>query len=153
MIELLLLRDVHPLGETGEVVRVRSGYARNYLLPYGLAREATPALKAEADARRAKTEAERTAKRKTLEALAQRISGLSLTLSAKAGEKKVLFGSIGAPEIVAGLKAQGIEIAPNAIVLAEPFKEVGVFTVPVRLAVGIEATLKVWIVEEGARGG
>lgn len=153
MIEVLLLQDVKALGETGEVVKVRPGYARNYLMPHGLARVATPALKAAAEAKRAKTEAERAAKRKTLEALAQKISGLSLTLSAKAGENKVLFGSIGAPEIAAGLKAQGIEIAADAVALAEPFKEVGVFTVPVRLAAGIEATLKVWIVEEGARGG
>lgn len=152
MIEVFLTKDVEAVGKAGDVVRVRPGYARNFLFPHGLAREATAALRAERDARRAREEAATRARRKALEDLASRLAKLSLTLSAKAGPNKVLFGSVGRAEIAAALKGQGVSVAPEAVDLPEPIKAAGVHTVPVRLAPDLAPTLKIWIVEEGSRG-
>ncbi len=146
--ELILLSDVEGLGEQGEVVKVNEGFARNYLLPRKLAEPVTAAAKKRIEKlQRAREERERAAMAAHRE-MAQRIEQTSVSITAKAGEGEKLFGAITTSDIAEALKLQGLEIDRRKIDLAEPIKELGVFTVTVKLHRQVEAPLKVWVVEE-----
>ena len=142
----VILRDrIENLGDAGDVVDVKPGYGRNYLIPKGLAYEASPA-----NVRR--MEAERAAQgRKEAETLgearqqASAIEGVSLTFNARAGQEGKLFGSITSGDIADKLAEQGITIERRQIELDEPIKAVGKHEVPVRLGAGMTATLKFWV--------
>ena len=146
--EVLLLEDVERLGKKGDVVKVAPGYARNYLLPRKLAVLSTPEnLRAiEAERRRAeKREAER---RAALRDLAARLEGTSVTIAARAGEGGHLFGSVGAAQIAAAFQAEGYEVSEDMVHLEAPFRELGVYSVELRLAAEINCTTRVWVVAE-----
>ena len=146
--ELILLSDVEGLGEQGEVVKVNEGFARNYLLPRKLAEPVTAAAKKRIEKlQRAREERERAAMAAHRE-MAQRIEQTSVSITAKAGEGEKLFGAITTSDIAEALNLQGLEIDRRKIDLAEPIKELGVFTVTVKLHRQVEAPLKVWVVEE-----
>ncbi|HKP50543.1 MAG TPA: 50S ribosomal protein L9, partial [Gemmatimonadales bacterium] len=125
MLEVILREDIKTLGKAGEMVRVKPGYARNYLLPQGLAYEATEGNKkriaAESKARNVKHEAEK----KEASALASSLGALTVTISGKAGEGDRLFGSITASDIADGLAAQGHKIDKRKIELDHPIKSLG----------------------------
>jgi large subunit ribosomal protein L9 len=148
MIEVILRQDVKALGRAGELVRVRPGYARNYLLPQGLAFEATEGNKkrvvAEARARATRQSADRA----EAEAQAAALGGLTLTLARKAGEGDRLFGSITAQDLADALAAKGHRIDRRKIELEHPIKTLGTHTVPVRLHHEVQATLTVSVVAE-----
>ena len=145
-IQVILQQDIHNLGKTGEVVKVRPGFARNYLLPKSLASAATlknvnrlEHEKKAAAARNAKAKAEMTE-------LATKIGATAISLTRKAGEEGKLFGAVTNKEIETALAEKGIEIDRRKIILAEPIKNVGEFTIPVKLGYDVTATVKVTVV-------
>jgi large subunit ribosomal protein L9 len=148
MIEVILREDVQSLGRAGELVRVRPGYARNYLLPHGLAFEATEGNKkriaAETRARQVRNQAERSG----AEQFATTLSGVALTLSGKAGEEGKLFGSITAQDIAEALAAKGHSVDRRKIELEHPIKSVGQHTVVVRVHPEVHANVQVSVVAE-----
>jgi large subunit ribosomal protein L9 len=148
MIEVILREDVKSLGRAGELVRVRPGYARNFLLPKGLAFEATEGNKkriaAESKARSSRVEAERA----EAQAFANRLAQFTLTVAGKAGEEGKLFGSITAHDIAEGLAKQGVEVDRRRIELGQPIKALGLHTVAVRLHPDVHAEVRVQVVGE-----
>jgi large subunit ribosomal protein L9 len=148
MIEVILREDIKTLGQAGEMVRVKPGYARNYLLPQGLAYEATEGNKkriaAETRVRSAKNQAERT----EAERFAATLNGVTLTLSGKAGEEGKLFGSITSQDIAEALARQGYTVDRRRIELEHPIKSIGSHTVAVRLHPEVNAELRVSVVAE-----
>ena len=148
MIEVILREDVKSLGRAGELVRVRPGYARNYLLPHGLAYEASEGNKkriaAETRAREARSQVERAG----AEQLASTLSGVALTLSGKAGEEGKLFGSITAQDIAEALAAKGHTVDRRKIELEHPIKTLGQHSVAVRVHPEVHANVQVSVVPE-----
>ena len=145
-IELLLIQNVDHVGRQGEVVTVRPGHANNYLLPQGLAIVATEHHKRMVEKHRAKLKEIERARLGGLQALADKIAQQSITIEANANDEGHLYGSVGAPEIVAALKATGITVTDDQIRLQGPLKELALYTVKVHLHQEIECDLKVWVV-------
>jgi large subunit ribosomal protein L9 len=147
-IEVLLKRSVETLGKVGEVVRVRPGYARNFLYPHGIAVPPTAEnlrLVEKDKAAEAVIEAERA---KVLAALAEKITTLgSVTVEAKANPEGHLFGSVGPKQVVDAAAAKGVTLEERQVRL-EPIKELGEYEVTVHLSPEVEPKLKVWVVEE-----
>jgi large subunit ribosomal protein L9 len=145
----VILRDrLENLGGAGDVVNVKAGYARNYLIPQGLAFPAT-----DANVKRIEREKAQVAKRanEELQGARQRAAafeGVSVTFTARAGEEGKLFGSITTADIAEKLGEQGIEVDRKQIQLDEPIKALGVFSVPVRLHADVRPELKVWVIKE-----
>jgi large subunit ribosomal protein L9 len=146
--KVILKSDVERLGKTGDVVAVAAGYARNYLLPRGLALEATARSveQIEIEGKRADKALQRQAA--DAAALAQKLEQLSLTISKQAGESDKLFGTVTAMEIAEALVKEGHEIDKRKIELEEPIKTLGIYTIPVRLHTDVTAKVKVWVVKE-----
>ncbi|MGH7525323.1 MAG: 50S ribosomal protein L9 [Gemmatimonadales bacterium] len=148
MIEVILRQDVKSLGRAGEMVRVKPGYARNYLLPEGLAYEATEGNKkrivAETRARTARDQSERT----EAERFAATLGAVTVTLSGKAGEEGKLFGSITAQDIADALARQGHTVDKRRLELEHPIKTLGHHTVSVRVHPEVHAVLRVSVVGE-----
>ena len=146
--KVILKNDVERLGKTGDVVTVAAGYARNYLLPRGLALEATDrgVEQIAIDRRRD----EKTLQKKASDAVAfqTKLEELSLTISKQAGESDKLFGTVTAMEIAEALGKEGHEIDKRKIELEEPIKTLGIYTVPIRLHTDVTAKVKLWVVKE-----
>ena len=144
--QVILQEDVASLGKAGEVVRVRDGYGRNFLLPKGKAVLADPKnLKMLEHQKR--VVAAKEAKRKTsAEELAAKIGSLSLTINREAGEAEKLFGSVTTKDIAEALRREGYNIDRRDINLDEPIKQLGIFDVPIRLHPEVTGTVKVWVV-------
>lgn len=146
MIDLILREDVASLGKAGEMVRVKPGYARNFLLPRGLAFEATEGNKKRIAAETRARDARAASDRAAAEAIAARIGGLTLKLSAKAGEDGRLFGSITAQDIASELERRGETVDRRRIELEHPIKQTGFHTVPIRLHHDVHGEVKVEVV-------
>ena len=146
--ELILLKDVEKLGKRGDLVHVKDGYARNFLLPTGLARPNTPGnvrfVEKIKELERAQLEEEL----KQAKTLSERLTSISCTLRVKVGEEDKLFGAVTAQDIAACLQEEGVSIDRKKIVLEQPIKSLGIFQIPVRLHPEVTATLKVWVVKE-----
>ena len=145
-IELLLIHSIEHLGHQGDVVEVRPGYAYNYLLPQGMATLATDHHKRMVEKHRTKLQALEKAQQADLRKRAAEISKQSVTIEANATDDGHLYGSVGAPEIVAALKKSDIDLKVDQIRLEGVLKELGLYTVKFRLASEIEGELKVWVV-------
>jgi large subunit ribosomal protein L9 len=146
-IEIVLMQDVSGLGAQGDILKVSPGYARNFLFPKKLAAPATPAhvkllemgkKRKEAEARRAVVK---------LREEAEKLSAASCTVPSRAGEDGKLFGSVTAQDIADQLAKAGFIVDKKQIILPEPIKELGVYTVEVKFHQDIIAPLKVWVVE------
>jgi len=146
--ELLLKQSVEHLGRVGEVVKVRDGYARNYLLPQGLAVMVTKANVAEIERARAQALAEEQARIGSLKELAQKLVETSVTIEGRANEEGHLFGSVTQAQIALALRQKGFPIDERQIKLDQPLKEIGVVDVPLVLHQGVETTIKVWVVQQ-----
>ncbi|MDQ7029609.1 MAG: 50S ribosomal protein L9 [Ardenticatenia bacterium] len=147
--EVLLLQDVPNLGQAGEIKTVSNGYARNYLIPKGLAKVATPGVKKQAEQIRRAAEKRRQRERQDAEALAQRIGELLLRFEAKVGETGRLYGSVTAGDIAERLsETLGVEIDRRALDLGQPIRQLGTYEVPVRLMADCIATVRVEVVGE-----
>jgi len=146
--EIILREDVSHLGKAGEVVAVKDGYARNFLLPRGLAYPATAGNKRRIEAERQQRDARLASQRGDAEQLGQRLAEVSLTFTVKTGEGEKLFGSITAQDIAQRLKEQGFALDKRRVALEEPIKMIGIYKVPIRLDAGVQAEVRVWVVKE-----
>lgn len=146
--EVILTQDIEHLGSAGEVVTVKNGYGRNYLLPQGLAIAATRRNKAKLEHDRATIERRVAKQRADAQAIADRLNGMTLKFERRVGEDDKLFGSVTSRDIADQLAVAGIEIDHRKIVLPEPIKSLGKFEVPVKVGSGVEATLKFWVVAQ-----
>ena len=145
-IELLLADNVESLGKRGEVVRVRPGYARNYLLPNGLATLATEANKRRVQRHQENIEQLEVDRVKQLKARADAVGKYSVTLEANANEEGHLYGSIMGPDISKALKAAGYQVEVDDVRLDGPLKELGMYTVKIHLHAEAQSEVKVWVV-------
>jgi large subunit ribosomal protein L9 len=145
--EVILRQAVDTLGHTGDIVKVSAGYARNFLLPRGIAYEATPGNKKRLEQERARLEAAEGERRGSAQELATKIEQVSLTFSARVGEEGKLFGSVTTADIAHELEKQGIHIEKRQIDLHEPIKALGVYRVPVRLHAVVKPEVRVWVIK------
>jgi large subunit ribosomal protein L9 len=146
--EVILRQAIEKLGKPGEIVKVSNGYARNYLIPYGLAYEATPGNRKRIAMEKARLEAAENQRRTQARELASRLEQVSLTFAARVGEEEKLFGSVTAADIAQQLHAQGFEIEKRQIELHEPIKSLGVYRVPIRLHAEVKPEIKVWVIKQ-----
>lgn len=147
-VQVILREDVPNLGRTGDVVKVRAGYARNYLLPRKLAVEANPKNLREFEHQKRLAMARREMRKNAALKLKDQIEALSLTLTARAGEEKRLFGSVTNIDLERALRERGIEVERRKILLAEPIKQLGDFVVAIKVEAEVEANLKVTVAAE-----
>ena len=144
--KVMLKKNVAKLGTIGDVVEVKPGYARNYLLPLGLAAEPTEANIRAIEAERLRFQEQATKERKVQEARAEAIRGKEITISARANEEGQLYGSIGPAQIAAALAAEDVFVEPEHIVLDEPIRKLDKYDVTVRFAEDITTEIYVWVV-------
>jgi len=144
--EVILREDIPELGQRGDVVTVKNGYARNYLLPRKLAMEATPGNRKQVAEMKAAGARREATEKSGADSLAAQLAEVVLTIPAKAGESDQLFGSVTAMDIAEGLEAKGFAIDKRKILLEEPIKTVGEYTVPLRLHRHVTASVKVNVV-------
>jgi large subunit ribosomal protein L9 len=147
--ELILRDDVEKLGRRGDVVKVKDGYARNFLLPRGLGMPVTAANKAMIEKERKAHEARLAKEKAEFESLAARIGGLRFVAPRKVGENDVLYGSVTAGDIAEFLKSKGIEIDKRKVHLEEPIKHLGEHEVKVRLHPEVTASVRLLVTKEG----
>jgi large subunit ribosomal protein L9 len=158
MIDVILMQRVEKLGQMGQVVKVRPGYARNYLLPQGKAIRANKENLARFEAQRAQLEAQNLKRREEAERIAERVAGLSVVLIRQAGESGSLYGSVSARDIAAACTAAGLTITRDQVMLEQPIKTVGLAQVRVMLhpevaiQVGVNVARTVEEAEKQARG-
>jgi len=146
--KIILREDIESLGQAGDTVTVKAGYARNYLIPQNLAYPATRSFSrvfAEEKKLRDNRDARATAQ---AEQLAAKLGNLSLETSVKVGEEDKVFGAVTAADIAELLAAKGYEIDKRDILLEEPLKALGIYNVPVKVATDIKAEVKVWVIKE-----
>lgn len=146
---ILLREDIDDLGARGEIVRVRAGYARNYLLPRKLAVEATSSNVKQIEQERAALLKREAKERATAQGQAEQIGSLVLTFKRKAGEQGALYGSVTSMDVTEALQEKGYEIDRHRVHLREPIKRVGDYSVPVRLHREVSIDLQVKVVPEG----
>jgi len=145
---VILQDNVDPLGIMGDVVAVKDGYARNYLIPQGKAVPATPGELKRFENRRKKIAAERSKALEESQMLAANLKGLAVTRTVKVGDEGRLFGSVGVSEIVVLLKEKGYTFEKKQILLPEPIKAVGSYVVPVRIHPEVTTEIHVNVVKE-----
>jgi large subunit ribosomal protein L9 len=147
--DVILRQAVEKLGQPGDVVKVSPGYARNYLLPRGIAYAATDGNLKRIAQEKARLEAAEDERRGGAQAIAARLENVSLTFSARVGEEGKLFGSVTGSDIAEQLHAQGFDmIEKRQIDLHEPIKALGVYRVPVRLHADVKPEVKVWVIKQ-----
>ncbi|HJU87855.1 MAG TPA: 50S ribosomal protein L9 [Gemmatimonadaceae bacterium] len=146
--EVILRQAVENVGKPGEIVKVSNGFARNYLLPRGLAYEATAGNRKRIEQEKARLEAAEAQRKSEAEELAGRLEPVQLTFSARVGEEDKLFGSVTSADIAHQLQAQGFQIEKRQIDLHEPIKSLGVFKVPIRLHAEVKPEIKVWVIKQ-----
>ena len=147
MIEIILKEPVEHLGNRGDIVKVAPGYARNYLLPRGLALQVTAGNRRQIDHMKKVAAIKEAEERSAAEALAARLSSVVCIIARKVGDTDTLYGSVTAADIAEVLAAQKIEIDKRRIQLPEPIKALGEFTVPVKVHSGVVAEVKVQVVK------
>jgi len=146
--EIILRDDVSGLGLRGDVVKVKDGYARNYLFPKKLAVPATESSKKFLEEESGLRERRDKKLKESLKAVADKMENLSCTIVVQAGEEDKLYGSVGPHEIAKAINEQGFEIEHRQVILEEPIKKLGVYTVPILLHKEVEVPIKVWVVRE-----
>ncbi|MFQ5465929.1 MAG: 50S ribosomal protein L9 [Thermodesulfobacteriota bacterium] len=146
--KVILRSEVENLGAYGDLIKVARGYARNYLIPRGLALEASPGNMRQFEAEKVAWLKKEAKKKEEALALAGRLEALSLTFTRKASEEDKLFGSVTVHDIADALGAEGFEVEKKAIQLAEHIKSLGQFTVDLKLHSGVTAGVKVEVVKE-----
>ncbi len=147
-VELLLLENIDNLGIVGDVVDVKHGYARNYLVPMGLATVPTEQAKKAVEARRAQVERQLVEKRQRQEAALEKLQGHEITLLRAANEQGVLFGSVTQYDIAEHLREEGFDLAERDVRIGEPLKRLDSYSIPIKLADDLETEIKVWVVSD-----
>ena len=148
MVEVILRKDARNLGRAGQVVKVKDGYARNYLIPKGIAYLATKEniKKWEQEKQRLLKQLEK--EKAKAQELADKISQVSINIVAEANEEETLYGSITEAHIANALKEEGIEVEKDAIVLPVPIKKLGIYNIEIDLHPEVKAEVKVWVVKK-----
>ncbi len=148
--EVILLEDVENLGRMGDIVKVADGYARNYLIPRKLAVKADPKRVKEFEHKKRMVQRKVEKKKKALQSVAEKLKGVKLVFKRKLveGEEGKIYGSVSAVDIVNALKDNGIELGKANIELDKPLKQLGIFTVPVKLELGMKSQVEVEIIGE-----
>ena len=148
--EIILREHVDNLGKRGEIVKVADGYARNYLLPKKLALKATAGNKQHVERERKIFEAREAEERGQAEAMAARLTALTISIARRVGDTEQLYGSVTASDIAEFLKEKGFEVDRRKLILPEPIKALGEHDVPLKLHREVTVPLKVHVVKEGA---
>ncbi len=145
--KVILTQNVPNLGSIGSKVKVANGYARNYLLPKGLALVATEAniKKLQRDRKQAEMQHDRDILR--IKELAKQIRKMSCTIVKQVGEGEKLFGSVSPMDIVKAMASEGVTLEKKQIILDEPIKKLGIYPVKIKLSPEVESVLKVWVVK------
>lgn len=146
--KVILLQDIDRLGKSGDVVTVKEGFARNFLLPQNKAKIATDGNMKALEVLKKKEAAEVAKQVEAARALANRISNLSLTISVQAGDEEKLFGSVTGDTVADALKDEGITIDKKDVLIEEPIKKLGVYQVAVKVHPEVKASLRLWIVKK-----
>lgn len=146
--KVILQQDVHNLGRLGDIVKVREGYARNFLVPRGLA-----VMADEGNVRRLEHQKRVAAARAArlladARALADRIGQTAVSIKVQAGEEGKLFGAVTNRDIAEAMAAEGVSVDRRQVELAEPIKQIGVFMVPVRLHADVTGSVKVYVIQQ-----
>ena len=145
----VILKDgISQLGQRGDVIDVADGYARNYLFPKGLALSATLKNMKLLERERKIEETHHFKKKEDAEEMIARLQKISLTIRKKAGEQDMLFGSVTPAEIAEALKQEGLEIDRKKIIMEQPIKKLGVYSVKIKLFAEVMGDVKVWVVKE-----
>ncbi len=146
--KVILRKELETLGNTGDIVDVKNGYARNFLIPKGFALKADEKniqmLESEKNQQKVKLSKDR----KEAELLAEQVNKVSCTATMNVGEEDKVFGSVTTQTIADLIKDQGIEIDRKKIILSEPIKALGIYTIPIKLHSEVEAKIKLWVVKE-----
>jgi large subunit ribosomal protein L9 len=147
-VKIILKENMETLGLEGDIVDVAKGYARNYLIPKGLALEANTQNIKLFESQKKKIEVKRLKAKEDAEKVKERLAGVTITISQKAGEEEKLYGSVTSMDIAAQLEQQGIAIDRKKISLDKPIKTLGEFEVPIRLYPKVTGTIRVFVVPE-----
>ncbi len=145
---IVLREDVEKLGTRGDVVTVADGYARNYLLPQKIAFLATGENLKRVEKEKKVLKLRLIQERDDAQLLAEKMASISCTIVKKAGEEETLYGSVTSADIASALEKEGILMDKRKVLLAEPIKTLGIYTVPVKLHPEVDAEVKVWVVRE-----
>ena len=145
--ELILLESLQDLGEIGDTVKVSNGYARNYLIPKGLASKVTPGVLRQLEAKKRVRQQEYADEVSRCTGIAEKISDQSITIPMQTAEDEKLYGSVKSQQIVEALKEMDVDVDRKQIVLREPIRELGVYSVDIHLHREVIATIKVWVVK------
>ena len=145
--EVILRQAVDSLGHPGDLVKVSAGFGRNFLLPRGIAVEATEGNRRRIAQEKARLEAAEGERRMGAQEFAAKLEQVSLTFSARVGEEGKLFGSVTTADIAHQLEAQGFTIERRQIDLHEPIKALGVYRVPIKLHADVKPEIKVWVIK------
>jgi len=146
--KIILMQDFESLGFEGDTVDVARGYARNYLIPKGVAIEVTNANLKALELRKEKIMAKRIKDKEDAESAKERISQITVTIKAKAGEEGKLYGSVTSRDIAQELEKEGVEVDRRKIIIDEAIRTLGEFTVPIKLHQEVVATIKVVVEKE-----
>jgi len=146
--KIILKEDFENLGKVGEVVEVKDGFARNYLIPKQVALQATQQNLKIIDQEKARNKIKLSKDKRDAELLAEQLKEVSLTANVQVGEEDKIFGAVTSQNISELLSSKGFEIDKRKIQLEEPLKALGVFEVPIKLHIEVEAKIKAWVVKE-----
>ncbi len=146
--KVILRKDVTSIGNTGEIVDVKNGYARNYLIPQGIALKADKRNIKLLEAEQQQLQSKLSKDKKSAEKLADKLASISCTATVSVGEEDRVFGSVTSQEISDLLKDKGFDIDRKRILLDEPIKALGIYTIPIKLHAEVEAKIKLWVVKE-----
>jgi len=145
--EVILLEDFEGLGASGEIVRVKPGYARNYLFPRGIALRSSKKNRAVAEERKINKELKTKRLNKANESLANKINKTELTFEAQVGDEEKMFGAVTSKDIHSALEEKGITLDKNAILLDESIKALGIYHIPIKLDSEFETELKIYVIK------
>lgn len=146
--KVILTEDIAHLGTASQLITVKDGYARNFLIPNGKAIMATTQNLKNLEHQKRQIQEKMQKAKRIAESLARKIEAVSCTIPKPAGDEDKIFGSVTTADIQGCLKHEGIEIDKRKIVLDEPIRSLGIFTVPIKLHPDVTANLKVWVVKE-----
>ncbi len=146
--KVILRQDHEKLGEAGSVVNVKPGFARNYLIPQGMAMVATDANLKRFESEKQQLSWKKEKEKRESQELAKVLENISCTITVQVGEEDKLFGSVTSQHIAEALEEQGQKIDKRKILLEEPIKSLGIYSVPIKLHTDVEAKIKVWVVKE-----
>lgn len=146
--KVILKQDYEKLGNAGDIVTVKNGYARNFLFPHQIAYEATPSNMKRYEEEKKRQNFQMNKEVKKAEKLGQELEKISCTIAVAVGEEDKLFGSVTSQDIASALHEKGMEIDKRKILLEEPIKALGIYTVPIKLHSDVSANVKVWVVKK-----